>query len=120
MNPLPPVSRSCFPLSIFLDLFGFARPRVICVECNWQNINESGVFRVMETVTLKIVNLLWDMDLCATLFGFDSVRISHNPHQILSIFHIIRGVLPVSFHIFRVVLEVNGKITIDAFCKQWK
>lgn len=29
-------------------------------------MSELGVFRVMETVTLEIVNLLWDRDLCAT------------------------------------------------------
>ena len=36
----------------------------------------------------------------------------------MSIFHMIRGVLLVIFHIFRVVLVDNGKITIDAFCEQ--
>ena len=36
------------------------------VECNWQNVSELGVFRVVETVTLEIVNLLWNRDLCAT------------------------------------------------------
>lgn len=36
------------------------------VERNWRNVSELGVFRVMETVTLEIVNLLWDRDLCTT------------------------------------------------------
>ena len=81
-------------------------------------MSQLGVFRVVETVTLKIVNLLWNRYLCATppvssaLCAFDFVGVSHNPHQILSIFHIIRGVLPVIFHIFRVTREVNGKIAI--------
>ena len=81
-------------------------------------MSQLGVFRVVETVTLKIVNLLWNRDLCATppvssaLCAFDSVSVSHNPHQIMSIFHIIRGVSPVIFHIFRAVSAVNGKIAI--------
>ena len=41
-------------------------PTCDCVECNWQNVSELGVFRVVETVTLKIVNLLWSRDLCVT------------------------------------------------------
>ena len=36
------------------------------VERNWQNVSELGVFRVVETVTLKMVNQLWNRDLCAT------------------------------------------------------
>ena len=39
---------------------------MIVVERNWQNVSELGVFRVVETVTLEIVNLLWSRELCAT------------------------------------------------------
>ena len=35
------------------------------MERNWQNVSELGVFRVVETVTLEIVNRLWYRDLCA-------------------------------------------------------
>lgn len=31
-----------------------------------RSVSELGVFRVVETVTLEIVNLLWSRDLCAT------------------------------------------------------
>ena len=41
-----------------MDLFDSARSRVIVVERNWQNVSELGVFRVVETVTLEIVNRL--------------------------------------------------------------
>lgn len=54
-----------------------------CVERNWQNVSKLGVFRVVETVTLEIVNRLWNRDLCATplsdLCVFDSV--SNKPFQ---------------------------------------
>ena len=36
------------------------------VECNLRSVSELGVFRVVETVTLEMVNRLWGRDLCAT------------------------------------------------------
>ena len=52
MNPLP--------VTVGRDAATFV------VERNWQNVSELGVFRVVETVTLEMVNRLWSRDLCAT------------------------------------------------------
>ena len=38
------------------------------VERNWQSVSKLGIFRVVETVTLEMVNRLWSRDLCATLY----------------------------------------------------
>lgn len=52
MNPLP--------VTVGQDAATFV------VERNWRNVSELGVFRVVETETLEMVNLLWSGDLCAT------------------------------------------------------
>lgn len=69
MNPLP--------VTVGRDAATFV------VERNWQNVSELGVFRVVETETLEMVNRLWNRDLCATplsdLCVFDSV--SNKPFQ---------------------------------------
>ena len=39
---------------------------MIVVERNWRSVSKLGVFRVVETVTLEMVNQLWSRDLCAT------------------------------------------------------
>lgn len=52
MNPLP--------VTVGQDVATFV------VERNWQNVSELGVFRVVETETLEMVNRLWSRDLCAT------------------------------------------------------
>lgn len=52
MNPLPVTVRQ--------DAATFV------VERNWQNVSELGVFGVVETETLEMVNRLWNRDLCAT------------------------------------------------------
>ena len=52
-----------------LLLVAYGRNRIVDtqdVECNWQNVSELGVFRVVETVTLEMDNRLWSRDLCAT------------------------------------------------------
>lgn len=36
------------------------------VERNWQNVSELGIFRVVETETLEMVNRLWSRGLRAT------------------------------------------------------
>ena len=55
------------PLVIpFIHGFVWFRQISCVVERNWQNVSELGVFRVVETVTLEMVNRLWNRDLCAT------------------------------------------------------
>ena len=36
------------------------------VECNLRSVSKLGIFRVVETVTLEMVNRLWSRDLCTT------------------------------------------------------
>ena len=84
-----------------MDLFDSARSRVIVVERNWQNVSELGVFRVVETVTLEMVNLLWSRDLCAMPFRDLPHCVRHIPLRLRGGAHVYLTATKTWYHLKR-------------------
>lgn len=54
------------PVTVGQDAAIVRRDAAGVVECNLRSVSKLGIFRVVETVTLEMVNRLWSRDLCTT------------------------------------------------------